>query len=153
MQENDGFSSASLAQDRSNCLIEAAKGGHTAIVQLLLEYPKSILKCTSHSLESQSVAHESVQNEEENGEAHANEDEDDDEDDDDDDDEDDEDENSTATMPNSFPLPSPPLNNYSFTLLERLEKIVPRNILEVLKTVNTDANDLHSEIDTTGTVS
>ncbi|CAF4905115.1 unnamed protein product, partial [Rotaria magnacalcarata] len=70
---------------------------------------------------------------------------------------DDDEENLTVTMPNSFPLPSPPsndsnlkannddddddddksneINNSSFTLLERLEKIVPRNILEVLKTV------------------
>lgn len=69
-------------------------------------------------------------------------------------------------MPNSFPLPSPPLNdpnlkiddddksndinNSSFTLLERLEKIVPRNILEVLKTVEVETNELHGNIDTTG---
>jgi hypothetical protein len=31
-----------------------------------------------------------------------------------------------------------------------LEKIVPRNILEVLKTVDMDSNELHSDIDTTG---
>lgn len=69
-------------------------------------------------------------------------------------------------MPNSFPLPSPPLNdenlkidsdeksseinNSSFTLLERLEKIVPKNILEALKTVEVDSNELHTDIDTTG---
>jgi hypothetical protein len=69
-------------------------------------------------------------------------------------------------MPNSFPLPSPSLtdsnlkigdedklseiNNSSFTLLERLEKIVPRNILEVLKTVEVDSNELHTDIDITG---
>jgi hypothetical protein len=69
-------------------------------------------------------------------------------------------------MPNSFPLPSPSLtdsnlkigdedklseiNNSSFTLLERLEKIVPRNILEVLKTVEVDSNELHTYIDITG---
>jgi hypothetical protein len=69
-------------------------------------------------------------------------------------------------MPNSFPLPSPPLNdlnlkigddeksseinNSSFTLLERLEKIVPKNILDVLKTVEVDSNKLHLDIDTTG---
>jgi hypothetical protein len=69
-------------------------------------------------------------------------------------------------MPNSFPLPSPPLNdpnlklendeklseinNSSFTLLERLERIVPKNILEVLKTVEIDSNELHTDIDTTG---
>ena len=61
-------------------------------------------------------------------------------------------------MPNSFPLPSPSLNdkigddeinNPSFTLLERLEKIVPRNILEVLKTVEVDSNELHTDIDLT----
>ncbi len=89
-----------------------------------------------------------------------------DEDDDVDDDDDDE-ENLTVTMPNSFPLPSPPsnesnlkiegdekslseINNSSFTLLERLEKIVPKNILEVLKTVEVDSNELHTDIDTTG---
>ncbi len=133
-------------QDRSNCLIEAAKGGHTAIVQLLLEYPKSILNCPINSVETN--------------------DDDEEEDDDDDEDDDDEEENLTVTMPNSFPLPSPPLNdsslkitiddksseinNSSFTLLERLEKIVPRNILEVLKNVEVNPNELHADIDTTG---
>ncbi|CAF5172946.1 unnamed protein product, partial [Rotaria magnacalcarata] len=41
------------------------------------------------------------------------------------------------------------INNSSFTLLERLEKIVPRNILEVLKTVEVETNELHGNIDTT----
>lgn len=68
-----------------------------------------------------------------------------------DEEDDDEDENLTATMPNSFPLPSPPLNNSSFTLLERLEKIVPRNILEVLRTVNPDGNEFHPETETSTT--
>ena len=144
-----------LSQDRSNCLIEAAKGGHTAIVQLLLEYPKSILTCTNHSLESQSVGHEAGQNEGENGD----EDEDDDNDDDDeeeeeeDEDEDeDDDENSAAIMPNSFPLPSPPLNSSSFTHLENSDKLMPRKFLELLKNVKADSNELHSEIDAEGTV-
>jgi hypothetical protein len=69
-------------------------------------------------------------------------------------------------MPNSFPLPSPPsndsnlkigedeksseINNSSFKLLERLEKIVPKNILEVLKTVEVDPNELHADMNTTG---
>ncbi|CAF3550465.1 unnamed protein product [Rotaria socialis] len=136
-----------LLKDRSNCLIEAAKGGHTAIVQLLLEYPKSILNCTINSVETN----------DDNGN----------------DDDDDDEENLTVTMPNSFPLPSPPpndpnlkadnddddddddddksneINNSSFTLLDRLEKIVPRNILEVLKTVEVETNELHGNIDTT----
>ncbi len=89
-----------------------------------------------------------------------------DEDDDIDEEEEEEEENLTVTMPNSFPLPSPPLNesnlkvegdeksseinNSSFTLLERLEKIVPKNILEVLKTVEVDSNELHADVDTTG---
>lgn len=122
-------------------MIEAAKGGHTAIVQLLLEYPKSILNCTINTTETN-----------DNGN---------------DNDDDDEDENLTVTMPNSFPLPSPPLNDSnakgdddeksndinssSFTLLERLEKIVPRNILEVLKTVDVESSELHENLDTTGT--
>ncbi|CAF1545430.1 unnamed protein product, partial [Adineta steineri] len=123
----------------------AAKGGHTAIVQLLLEYPKSILNCTINPIKTN---------------------EDDEDEDEDDDDDDDDEENLTVTMPNSFPLPSPPLNesslklggnddklseinNSSFTLLERLEKIVPRNILEVLKTVEVDSNELYMDNNTT----
>ncbi|UJR25974.1 hypothetical protein I4U23_007322 [Adineta vaga] len=137
-----------LLKDRSNCLIEAAKGGHTAIVQLLLEYPKSILNCTINPIET-------------------NDDEDDEDEDEDDDEE--EDENLTVTMPTSFPLPLPTvndssiktetgigtheksseMNNTSFTLLERLEKIVPRNILEVLKTVEVDPNELYADMNNT----
>lgn len=89
-----------------------------------------------------------------------------DEDEDEDEDENDEEENLTVTMPNSFPLPSPPLhesnmkfdhhdkilemNNSSSILLERLEKIVPKNILEVLKTVEVNPNELHPDMNTTG---
>ena len=81
-------------------------------------------------------------------------------------DEEDDDENLTVTMPNSFPLPSPPSNesdfqidsedksseiaNPSFTLLERLENIVPKNILEVLKTVEVSSTDMHTNTDTIG---
>jgi hypothetical protein len=111
-------------------LIEAAKGGHTGIVQLLLEYPKSILNCAIHPLDCQTVSHETNRVEDEsisNIDQMA-------------------DDNATVTMPNPFPLPSPPLTtNPSFTLLERLEKIVPRNILEALKSVNTDGTDTHGE--------
>lgn len=32
-----------LFQDNSTMLIEAAKGGHTSVVQLLLDYPHSIM--------------------------------------------------------------------------------------------------------------
>ena len=94
----------------------------------MLEYPKSVLNCTINSIESYH-----------NDDNH-------------------EEENSTVTAPNSFSLPSPPINestalldvdeksteinNSSFTLLERLEKIVPKNIFEVLKTVEVDSNEL-----------
>lgn len=74
-------------------------------------------------------------------------------------------------MPNSFPLPLPTVNdssmktdtrssekpsemtNSSFTLLERLEKIVPRNILEVLKTVEVDSNELYTDMNNPGWLS
>ena len=92
----------------------------------------------------------------------------DEEEDEDDDIDEDEEENLTVTMPNSFPLPSPPsnesnlkiegdeksssseINSSSFTLLERLEKIVPKDILEALKTVEVDSNELHTDNDATG---
>ena len=117
-------------------MIEAAKGGHTSIVQLLLEYPKSILNCNFHSLDSQTTVHDSTPAVDANGatiehEAALI---------------DDDDETLAVTMPDSFPLPSPPFNNSSFTLLESLEKIVPRNILEVLKTVNNDTEELHVDL-------
>ena len=101
----------------------------------------------------------------------ANDDEEDDDDDEDEEGEEEEeeeedDENLTVTMPNSFPLPSPPSNdenfqvgsedkssempNSSFTLLERLENIVPKNLLEVLKTVDVNSNELHTNTNTTG---
>lgn len=129
-----------ILKDRSNCLIEAAKGGHTNIVQLLLEYPKSILNCANQLLDSQLMSHESIETVDSNGRGGPHrigpi---------------DDDDENLAVTIPQSFPLPSPPLNNASFTLLERLEKIVPRNILEVLKTVNTDSNENSYDLDGTG---
>jgi ankyrin repeat protein len=36
-------------QDHSNCLIEAAKSGHTSIVQLLLEYHKGLVQRATHT--------------------------------------------------------------------------------------------------------
>lgn len=36
-------------QDNSTMLIEAAKGGHTSVVQLLLDYPHSIMMNQSHN--------------------------------------------------------------------------------------------------------
>ena len=106
----------------------------------MLEYPKSILNCTFHSLDSQTIAHDSTPAADTNGatighEAAQI---------------DDDDETLAVTMPDSFPLPSPPFNNSSFTLLESLEKIVPRNILEVLKTVNNDTEELHVDLTTGG---
>lgn len=37
-----------FVQDNSTMLIEAAKGGHTSVVQLLLDYPHSIMMATPH---------------------------------------------------------------------------------------------------------
>lgn len=45
----------SSIQDRSNCLIEAAKGGHIEIVKLLLEYPKSVTQRTQTLAANNSV--------------------------------------------------------------------------------------------------
>ncbi len=73
-------------KDRSNCLIEAAKGGHTEIVKLLLEYPKSVTQRTQIVAPTSSVEplHHDLSNEnDEEGE---------------------EEEGLTATLQNSFPL-------------------------------------------------
>ena len=37
----NGGDSSFILKDNSNCLIEAAKGGHTRIVQLLIDWPKN----------------------------------------------------------------------------------------------------------------
>jgi len=37
-----------LVQDNSTMLIEAAKGGHTSVVQLLLDYPHSVMMAAPH---------------------------------------------------------------------------------------------------------
>lgn len=75
-----------IFQDRSNCLIEAAKGGHTEIVKLLLEYPKSVTQRTQIVAPISSVEslHYEVSNENDE----------------------DREQNLTVTVSNSFPLPS-----------------------------------------------
>jgi hypothetical protein len=43
-----GLMQICVVQDNSTMLIEAAKGGHTSVVQLLLDYPHSIMMTTPH---------------------------------------------------------------------------------------------------------
>ncbi|UJR22944.1 hypothetical protein I4U23_025971 [Adineta vaga] len=113
-----------LLKDRSNCLIEAAKGGHTEIVKLLLEYPKSVTQRTApvNSIEPSTN----------------------------DDDEEREEEISTTTISNSFPEDnkrSSQTSNSPIQLLKSLQKIVPRNILDVLQTGVNESTKLHTNND------
>ncbi|CAF3555455.1 unnamed protein product [Rotaria sp. Silwood1] len=132
-----------LLKDRSNCLIEAAKGGHTEIVKLLLEYPKSVTQRTQIVPPTNSVEplHYDVTNEH--------------------DEEKDKEQNLTVTMSNTFPLPtsssgdnnnnnnkrSAQTTNSPIQLLKSLQKIVPRNILDVLQTGVNESIKLHTDND------
>jgi hypothetical protein len=102
------------SKDRSNCLIEAAKGGHTEIVKLLLEYPKSVTQRTQ-MVSSVEPLHHNLSNEnDEEGEEE-------------------------ETLPNSFPLSSGLVGDKKKSsqpsqFLKNLQKIVPENLLDVLQT-------------------
>ncbi|CAF1355808.1 unnamed protein product [Adineta ricciae] len=114
-----------LLKDRSNCLIEAAKGGHTEIVKLLLEYPKSVTQRTStiNSIEPLTSI--------DNGEG--------------------EEDGSTSVTPNSVSgdnKQSSQTPNSSIQLLKSLQKIVPRNILDVLQTGVNESIKLHTDNET-----
>jgi hypothetical protein len=97
-------------KDRSNCLIEAAKGGHTEIVKLLLEYPKSVTQRTQTVVEA---LHHDLSNEE--GEEEEN-----------------------FDTKKSSPI----------QLLKNLQKIVPRNILDVLQTGVKESSSSTTDIKT-----
>jgi hypothetical protein len=63
----NGADSCFILKDNSNCLIEAAKGGHTKIVQLLIDWPKSCqyyLPPSSLFIPSQSLFNEILNPEE-----------------------------------------------------------------------------------------
>ncbi|CAF1429975.1 unnamed protein product [Rotaria sordida] len=123
-----------ILKDYSNCLIEAAKGSHTEIVKLLFEYPKSITQRIQTIIPTSSVDPLYLNLSNEN---HPNE------------------ECLTTTMSNSFPLLSPPgdnkrtsqMTNALIQLLKSLEKIVSRNILDVLQTGVNKSTKLHSDND------
>ncbi|CAF5204376.1 unnamed protein product, partial [Rotaria magnacalcarata] len=123
-----------LLKDRSNCLIEAAKGGHTEIVKLLLEYPKSVAQRTPIVAPTSSIEtltnDVKIENDEEKEQS------------------------LTVTMPTSFLLPSSgdskkssPTTNSPIQLLQSLQKIVPRNILDVLQTGVNETVKLNSDTD------
>ncbi len=80
--ENHHSEYTNFFQDRSNCLIEAAKGGHTEIVKVLLEYPKSVTQRIAPINSVEPLLNEEGGEEEEEG--------------------------LTTTIPNSFSLPSTP---------------------------------------------
>ena len=112
-------------KDRSNCLIEAAKGGHTEIVKLLLEYPKSVTQRTQ-MVSSVEPLHPNLSNE--NNEEHEGVEED-----------DDDDEEEEETLPNSFPLSSGLVgekkkSSQSSQFLKNLQKVVPESLLDALQT-------------------
>ncbi len=130
-------------KDRSNCLIEAAKGGHTEIVKLLLEYPKSVTQRTQIVAPTTAVEplhHDLINENNQEGEE----------------------EGLTTTLPNSFPLSTGFYSDKksilpSFYFIgdnkkssptiqfpKNLQKIVPENILDILPTGVNDIKGLKS---------
>lgn len=132
-----------FVQDRSNCLIEAAKGGHTEIVKLLLEYPKSVSQRPALPTTTEPSTTDDAEGE---------------------------DRRTTTALPNcllglfrSFACASgthanlfadnkrsAQTPNSPIQLLKSLQKIVPRNILDVLQTGVSEATKSPTESENKG---